>query len=105
MDSLGFTWTHLDSLGSFGFTWIHLDSPGFTGIHLVSLGLIWIHLDTSFKNYTLEQVQDLTLQERHTEIREIYNDGRITTDIFIKHLEMREQMIKVKMFLTETNKQ
>ena len=61
--------------------------------------------DTSFKNYTLEQVRDMTLEERHTEIREIYNDGRITTDIFIKHLEMREQMIKVKMFLTEINKQ
>ena len=61
--------------------------------------------DTSFKNYTLEEIQDLTLQERHTEIREIYQDGRISTDIFIKHLEMREQMIKVKMFLTETNKQ
>jgi len=61
--------------------------------------------DTSFKNYTLEEVKDMTLEERFTEIREIYEDGRITTDIFIKHLEMREQMIKVKMFLSQINNQ
>lgn len=61
--------------------------------------------DTSFKNYTLEEVKDMTLEERFTEIREIYEDGRITDEIYIEHLEMRQNMLLLKMYLSLSNKQ
>ena len=57
LNSLGFTWTHLDSreltrthLVSLGLTWTHLESLDSTGLirnHVASLGLTcWTHLDS-----------------------------------------------------------
>ena len=49
LDSIGFNWIHLDSLGIPGrltpaFLWTHLDPLGLTETHLDSLGLPWTHL-------------------------------------------------------------